>query len=332
MKLQATALSLVALVAFACADDRSVEPELPAQGGPALDVDITKPFYVVPTAAAEPAGTDGVDSGRQAAAEPVALQPAPWAAAPVLNAGAPIPWVDARAVVVVDEASGAVLLEKDSDQPLPPASLTKIATAVVALEQGNLDDWVEVNVDSREMKRSSLMGLLPGDWFQLRDLLYGLMLPSGNDAALAIGRAVAGGDSAFVREMNDLAGRLGLTETHFSNAHGLSARGHATSAHDLALLSRYAMTVPGFAEIVSTRYYTARGSREIPMGNQNGLLGTYEGADGIKVGFTYRAGKTRVASAIRDGHRVYVVVLNAPESLDDSKLLLDWALENHTWP
>src|SRR5205823_13637547 len=121
------------------------------------------------------------------------------------------------------------------------------------------DQWVTNDVDSRAMRGSTVMGLIPGDQFTLRDLLYGMILPSGNDAALAIGRAVSGSDAAFVEQMNALVERLGLNESHFVNPHGLNAVGHETSAYDLAVLARYAMTLPEFRTIVSTTAWTARG-------------------------------------------------------------------------
>jgi D-alanyl-D-alanine carboxypeptidase (penicillin-binding protein 5/6) len=261
------------------------------------------------------------------------LRPAPWAPVPLprTNVGAPQP--QAAAAVVMDEASGAVLFERDADVSLAPASLTKIATAVVALELGgDLDRRVTVDVDSRAMPGSTVMGLLPGDEFTLRDLLYGLMLPSGNDAALAIGRAVSGSDSAFVAQMNMLMLSLGLVESHFTNPHGLGGNGHVMSAYDLAALTRYAMQMDGFKVLASTRAWTARGSRLISMTNLNNLLGAYSGADGVKVGYTGRAGHTLVASASRNGHRVIVVLLNAPAAKDDASKLLDWAFANYIWP
>jgi D-alanyl-D-alanine carboxypeptidase len=176
------------------------------------------------------------------------------------------------------------------------------------------------------------MGLLPGDWFTLRDLLYGMMLPSGNDAALAIGRHLAGSDAAFIGEMNALAERLGLWDTHFANPHGLGARDHFTSARDLAMLSRYAMTVPGFADLVATPSWTANGSRGIALGNINTFLFNYPGADGLKTGYTRRAGPTLAASATRAGHRLFVVLLNAPARESDAYALMDWAFSAFEWP
>lgn len=234
--------------------------------------------------------------------------------------------------MVIDEASGAVLYDKDAHLALPPASLTKIATAILALEQGDLDAWVEIDVDSSTMRGSTIMGLLPGDRFRLRDLLYGLMLPSANDAALAIGRHIAGSDAAFVQQMNQLLARLGLRDSRFANPHGLGNRDHVVSAYDLAMLSRYAMTLPGFHQIVNAPSWTARGSRTLAFANINTFLHGYPGADGVKTGYTRSAGSTLAASVWRNGRRVFVVVLNSPVRNEDARLLLNWAFANHTWP
>jgi D-alanyl-D-alanine carboxypeptidase len=258
-------------------------------------------------------------------------QPAPWGSPPIALTTIQ-PSVSAAAALVMDEASGAVLYEKDAHTRRGPASLTKIATAILAIESGDLDRWVDIDISASSLPGSTVMGLQEGDRFTLRDLLYGLMLPSGNDAALAIGRDVAGSDAAFVDAMNGLAERLGLANTHFVNPHGLGRGGHYGSAYDLAVLSRYAMTLPDFAALASARSWTAEGNRTIRMSNLNPMLGDYHGADGIKTGFTRGSGKTLVVSAVQDGHRVYVVLLNAPDREGDAVKLLDWAFAAHRWP
>jgi D-alanyl-D-alanine carboxypeptidase len=232
----------------------------------------------------------------------------------------------------VDEASGVVLYEKDAYRPLPPASTTKIATAILAIEHGNLEAEVVSDVDASLMRGSSVMGLRPGDRFTVRDLLYGLLLPSGNDAALAIGRHVSGSDAAFVADMNHLLYRLGMDTSHFANAHGLGSRGHAVSARDLAMLARYAMTLPEFQQILATYSHRAEGSRTIDLVSANSFTFSYPGADGAKIGYTRSAGNTLVAWATRNGHRLYAVVLNTTSRDADAARLLDWAFANHTWP
>ena len=315
----------LSLVLAACGGSASATPQAEIGAGlavPEASIEAT-PTSVptpVPTATSTPSS------------KIAPLQPAAWAPAPVLWRNSTLPPVNAAAVIVMDEASGSVMYQQNAEAPLPPASLTKIATAVVALKEGGLDQWVTVDVDYREMPRSSVMGLLPGDMFTLRDLLYGMILPSGNDAALAVGRAVAGSDEAFVSRMNALVAGLGLVETNFKNPHGLGAPGHETSAYDLAILTRYAFTIDGFAQLVSTRSWSARGSRTISMYNSNALVGQYAGADGVKIGYTRSAGNTIVGSATRNGHRVIVVLLNAPEHQADCRELLDWAFANFVWP
>lgn len=254
--------------------------------------------------------------------------PTPTGLAPVAVRALPPPAVSASSVAVIDAASGAVIYESNAHRSLPPASLTKIATAILTVEAGRLDAWVPISIDSREMGDSSVMGLRPGDCFRAKDLLFGLMLPSGNDAALALGRFQAGGDEAFVGRLNALVVRIGLQETRFANAHGLNASGHYSSAYDLAMLARYAMTLPDFVAAAGTRQWTAQGSRTIGLTNTNTLLAGYAGADGVKTGFTEEAGRTLVASATRNGHRVFIALLNAPERDADARKLFDWTFTN----
>lgn len=337
MRVWSVAIGL-ALLTAACGSENSNETGTTARaqqgGAPAEAAAETNGEPGRPaTGEATPTPTSAADVEVRQQSLLTELNPPAWRGRPEVLpfADATLPEIEARAAIVVDDASGAVLWEHNAHQSLPPASLTKIVTALVALERGVLDGPVTVDVDSREMPGSSVMGLQPGDVFSLRDLLYGLMLPSGNDAALAIGRAISGSDGAFVAEMNALSARLGLASTHWANPHGLTAEGHVTSAHDLAMLSRYAMSVPGFVPLAVTREWTAVGSRTLTMGNLNATLRNYEGADGIKVGFTNSAGRTLVASASRNGNRVYVVLLNAPDSHADAAKLLDWAFTTHHW-
>jgi serine-type D-Ala-D-Ala carboxypeptidase (penicillin-binding protein 5/6) len=294
------------------------------------------------TSGSEQAGPVAADTAPPSTelAPPLALEAGPpvpftapiaWAGPPVPRSGALPPAVPAAGAVVIDEASGAVLYDKDAHASLQPASLTKIVTLILALERSGLDDWVDVDVDSRVMRGSTVMGLVPGDRFTLRDLLYGMILPSGNDAALAIGRHVAGSDPAFVDQMNALVSRLGLHDSHFVNPHGLGGAAHYTSAYDLAMLSRYGMTLPGFREIVTTQFYVARGNRQIPLSNINTFL-SYPGNDGIKTGYTRGAGPTMAAAASRNGHRLYAVVLNSQSRDTDARGLMNWAFANFNWP
>jgi D-alanyl-D-alanine carboxypeptidase len=274
----------------------------------------------------------GAGSAAISAGSTRTLLPAASAAAPLRVGAATAPEVIAQAAIIVDDASGAVLFEKDAHLPLAPASLTKIATAIATLEGAELGAAVTSTVDARAMPGSSVMGLRPGDCFSVRDLLHGLLLPSGNDAALALGRYVAGSDEAFLTRLQTMLDRLGLDDTRFIDPHGLGGDGHASSAHDIAMLARYAMQLPDFAEMVTTRSWTATGARTLTMLNGNSFLTRYDGADGVKTGFTEEAGRTFAASATRDGRRLHVVLLNAPERFTDAELLLDWAFATFDWP
>jgi len=252
---------------------------------------------------------------------------------PARNPGTPDPNPSTEHVIVVDGASGAVLFQRNDYEPVAPASLTKIMTALVGIERGNLHDHVKVDVDASAMPGSSLMGLEP--WFDVtfEDLLYGLMLPSGNDAALAIARYIAGTDGKFADLMNEKARWLGLRATHFVVSHGLDTPDHYSCPADMVALSRYAMQYPEFRKIVATRRYPIRESNvSYDLENVNPILG-YPGADGVKTGFTDSAGRALVGTAVRDGHRVYVAFMRSENGAwADGSLLLDWAFSSFTWP
>ncbi len=315
------------------------QPPRVADLSAAIPEALVRPGPIAPGALAARVGVPSEpvmeDAARLAPTEVVPLGealPPPWAAAPAWTVGDQPPVVSAAAVVVMDEASGAVLYSYGAHERRAPASLTKMATAILAAERGDLDALVVSDVDAFAMPGSSLMGLHLGDEFTLRDLLFGLMLPSGNDAALAIARHVSGSDQAFAEEMTNLARRLGLRDTRFTNPHGLTSRGHYSSAYDLAVMARYLMSIPTLREVVAAPSWLADGSRNIVMRNVNPLLHSYPGADGVKTGFTRTAGKTFVGSVTQDGHRVYVVLLNAPDREADAVALFDWVFDAYVWP
>lgn len=283
------------------------------------------------TPSATPAPLEGGDT-LVAAAMPGRPMPGFWAGGPSRVESAPPPPQEfALAAIVMDEASGAVLYEKEAHRRLAPASLTKIATAILAAESGRLDDLVTVDVDSRVMRGSTVMGLIPGDRFTLRDLVHGLMMPSGNDAGLAIGRALAGSDSAFVEQMNVLSTRLGLADTNWANPHGLGGANHYSSAYDLAILARYYMSFPELREVVAKGVHTAEGDRAIQMYTLNPLFG-YPGVDGLKTGYTRGAGNTMVTSRVKDGRRIFIVLLNDRNRAGDAWALSEWVFTAFRWP
>lgn len=264
----------------------------------------------------------------------VSTPPGPAAPAPRKIGLKPAPEVGAAAVAVVDGDSGILLYGKNANTPRPPASLTKIATAILAVEGAELSSGVTVDVDGPRMVArdgSTVMGLRPGDCYSMRDLLFGLMLPSGNDAAVAIAKYGAGSEAAFVKQMNTLARRLGLTGTTFTDPHGLGSPQHNSTAYDMAMMARYGMTLPQFREVVGAPLRTTGGSRSIPLYNTNALLQRYPGADGVKTGFTEEAGRTIVVSAVRDGHRVFVALLDDQYREDSAVALLDWVFQNYQW-
>jgi D-alanyl-D-alanine carboxypeptidase len=243
------------------------------------------------------------------------------------------PPVTAPEVAVLDDGTGRMLYGRAAHSREAPASTTKIVTALVALTHvASLDATVRVTVDGWAMAAadgSSIMGLTPGQRISIRTLLYGLLLPSGNDAAEQIALSAAESRDQFIGWMNSTAAEdLGLQDTHFVNPSGLDANGHYSSAYDLAQLARRAMRDDVFREIVATPQIRAEG---FVLAGHNPLIGVYRGADGVKTGTTDAAGKAIVGSAVRDGHRVYVVVLHSEDLLADSTALLDWVWQSFSW-
>jgi D-alanyl-D-alanine carboxypeptidase len=243
------------------------------------------------------------------------------------------PQVTAAEVAVVDGDSGLLLYGASPHAREAPASTTKIATAIVTLEHTvNLDQPVRVNVDGFAMAAadgSSIMGLSPGQRLTIETLLDGLLLPSGNDAAEQLAISVGESRAGFVDWMNSLAtDELGLHDTHFVNPSGLDADGHYASAYDLAELARRAMRDDVFREIVATPEVRAEG---FVLTGHNPLIGAYPGADGVKTGATDNAGKVLVASATRNGHRVYAVVMHSADIQADTTALLDWTWREFGW-
>ena len=236
------------------------------------------------------------------------------------------PALTAASAAVVDDC-GNLIFAKDAHRRLPPASITKIVTALVAVETTDPDDIVDVNVDNFYAGDSTVMGLQTGMRLSLRDLLYGLLLPSGNDAAIAIARYVAGDVPSFVNRMNAKVRDLGLQDTHFTDPHGLDAAGHYSSAYDMAMLGRYAMKNPLLAEIVKTKQYQPNWDGP-ELWNGNLLLWLYPDSDGVKIGWTEKAGQTIVATAQRNGQRVFVALFNSQDRYSDAIRLFDWAFEN----
>ena len=262
----------------------------------------------------------------------IATQPEVTGGGPRQEGTDPPPDVTAEHVAVLDDASGKLLYQREPFTRVAPASITKIATTTVALEhEPDIGAVYTTSVSATALVAcdgSSVMGLEPGDHVRLETLLYGMMLPSGNDAAEQVAVSVAGSRSRFVDWMNEKVTSLGLHDTHFVTPSGMDADNQYSSAYDMALISRYAMRNPTFRTIAATTRFVGD---DYYMHNLNSLLGVYPGADGVKIGYTDIAGHTIVASATRDGHRVYVALMHSKDIHTDSIKLFDWVWATFRW-
>ena len=243
-----------------------------------------------------------------------------WAAVSLIGcmtAAAEAVEVSAAAAVLMDADSGRLLYEKNGEKRMLIASTTKLMTALVALEQGGLQQ--EITVTGGHMAEGSSMYLRPGEKLTLETLLYGLLLSSGNDAALAVTECM-GGAVPFVARMNEKAAELGMENTHFANPNGLDDEAHYSTAEDMAKLAAAAMDDPVLRRVASTR--TARiGGRTLT--NHNKLLSRVEGCVGLKTGYTRAAGRTLVSCAERDGVRLVAVTLQAGDDWNDHASLYE---------
>ena len=239
--------------------------------------------------------------------------------AAVLFLHCPARAVSAEKAMVLDAATGRAIYEKDADRQSLIASTTKIMTALIVCEQCNVLDRMRIPREAVGIEGSS-MYLREGEILTIQELLYGLMLSSGNDAAVALAIYCGGTVEGFAELMNDKARLLGLKNTHFENPNGLDSPGHYSTARDLAVLAAYAMENPIFYKTVSAKTVTV-GSRSLR--NHNKLLWQVEGADGVKTGFTKAAGRILVSSATRNGRRLICVTLNDPNDWADHGQLLE---------
>lgn len=254
------------------------------------------------------------------------------------------PYVAAVAAYLFDVNTGTVLYSKDADEELPMASCTKIMTALLAVEHGKLDQVITVGADAHALVRpdSSYMGLDTGEKLTLQELLYGLIMPSGNDAAVAIADGIGGTEARFVAMMNERATQLGLKHTHFANPHGLDAPKHYTTARDLAVLAAAAMKNPTLVKIMSAYRFeipktATHKAYKLTTGNDllAGAGSPYPGAVGVKPGFTGPAGFCQAFAAIRHGHLLVGTVLHDPSwqvRRVDMRALLDWGFEQEGLP
>ena len=237
----------------------------------------------------------------------------------------PVHAVSAASAILMDCTTGRILYEKNIDQKSLIASTTKIMTALLVCERSNVLDRMRIPKEAVGIEGSSLY-LREGEILTIQDLLYGMMLHSGNDAAVALAIYCGGTVEGFAQMMNDKARILGMSSTHFENPHGLDAENHYSTAYDLAILSRYAMNNPLFAQIVSTKTVKI-GLRQLK--NHNKLLWMLDGSDGIKTGFTKAAGRILVSSACRDGRRLVAVTISAPNDWQDHISLINYGFQQY---
>lgn len=243
---------------------------------------------------------------------------------------AELPALNARAAVLIDGASGRVLCGVREELPLPMASTTKVMTALLALESCSLQETVTASRRASGVPGTSIY-LREGEQLTMEEMLLGLMLRSGNDAAVAIAEHVSGSVEAFAARMNERARELGA-QANFVTPNGLDEGGHSISALGLALVARQAMTLPDFRRIVGLQRATIPwpgNEYDRVLTNKNRLLREYEGATGIKTGFTSKAGRCLVFSAEREGMELIGVVLNCGTWFDSAERLLDWGFAHY---
>ena len=237
----------------------------------------------------------------------------------------------AKAACILDRETGRVLYAYNERARLPMASTTKVMTALLAIEQGNLGDSVVCSENAFGVSGTSVY-LQKGETLTLNEMLLGLMLASGNDAAVAIAEHIGGSHDGFVEMMNARAREIGAKDTHFANPHGLPDDSHYTTAYDLALIAREAMGNETFRSIVSTKRasipWEGRTYKR-QLNNKNKLLSVYEGATGVKTGFTSKAGRCLVFGARREGMELIGVVLGCSDWFDEAARLMDDCFERY---
>ncbi len=240
-----------------------------------------------------------------------------------------LPKISARAALVMNAQTGEILYARQAYQRLPPASTTKVLTTLIALEKLDLNAKVAVSPSAAGVEPSRI-GLRSGEALYVQDLLYGLMLKSGNDAAEVAAEAMAGSIPGFAAMMNAKAWELRAHNSHFANPHGLPNKDHYSTVYDLALIFRHAMTNPIFAEIVRTRHAALRieagpdNWRMVPVRNSNRLLHTFKGALGGKTGYTRKAKRCFVGAVSRNGTPLIVVVLGSTHRWQDVTRLFEY--------
>lgn len=239
--------------------------------------------------------------------------------------------LNANFAVLIDYTTGQILYQKNAFVRRPPASTTKILTSIIAIEKGNLQRTVIASRNASRADGSSIY-LKTGEAHSLKELLYGILLNSGNDASIAVAEDLAGSEPKFAEWMTTKAHQIGAIDSNFKNCNGLPAREHYSTAYDLAVIARYALHNPVFADMVGTKRklipWPGNSSERIFV-NHNKLLWRYQFADGVKTGYTEEAGGCLVSSATKGGHRLIAVVLKSKDIYGDSTQLFDYGFENY---
>ncbi|MFZ5943650.1 MAG: D-alanyl-D-alanine carboxypeptidase family protein [Bacillota bacterium] len=239
--------------------------------------------------------------------------------------------VNAPSAILIDAQTGKLLYSKNPYEQRPPASTTKILTAIIAIEKGNLEKIVNIS-DRAAQTGEARLNLVSGEKITLKNLIYGALLKSGNDSTVAIAEGVAASVEEFVEMMNLKAKLIGCTNSHFSNTNGLPSEKHYSTAYDLAQIARYAMNNDIFSEIVGTTTYTVKweeSGRVRTIKNTNKLLTSYPGANGVKTGTTNKAGQCLVASAVKGNQTLIAVVLKSQNRFAEAAKLLNYGFANY---
>lgn len=242
----------------------------------------------------------------------------------------PIPNLTAKSAIVIESKTGKVIYAKDAETKRYPASTTKMMTLIVALEKGNLDDIVTASKNAAETEGSSLW-LEVGERLNLLDLLYGIMLVSGNDATVAVAEHIAGSVDNFAKLMTSKAHEIGALDSSFVNSSGLPDVNHYSTAHDLARIAAYGYKNPMFEQIVSTKEKNipqAGKDHDRELNNENRMLWLYEGGNGVKTGYTEAAGRCLVSAAKLNGVQLIVVVLDSEFMWNDSIALMNYGFDH----
>lgn len=235
--------------------------------------------------------------------------------------------VNARSAIALDKETGAILFEQNAYELVPMASTTKILTSLIAIEQGNLDKKVTISKKAASI-RGSRVGYKAGEEIALKELVFGLMFKSGNDAAIAIAEELGGSIEGFSEIMNHYARGIGILDSHFESPHGLDSNEHYSTAYDLALLTSKGMDYDMFREIVGTKQISKdKYNFTRDYNNINKILWMIPGANGVKTGYTGQAGKCLVSSVNNNGKDIIIVVLNCPDRWNITDKIYNHVLE-----